>query len=262
MNIDSYFDKIDRYATGQMTDAERKAFDADIAVNPDLKQAFDLYLIGNEVIEEGVSTSLRQQLDAWAAEDSATLAGTPTKPRAKLVSMKGFAVRWAVAASLLLAVFALFQVRGAYTDAALFSDNYETPAPSSLRAGVADDSPLEKGFTAFKTESFEAAASFFQSIPVESERYAEAQYWLGHTSLRMKENTKAITAFKNAAQSQDLKIKEKAEWNLVLAYLIAQQTRDAVFVSTLDDIVGHPEHSFHRQATLLKNKLGSFFRKF
>ena len=248
-----------------MPDAERKVFEAELASNADLKQAYDAYLLSNEAIEQSIENSLRSQLQTWAAEDvapmTATLGGAnPMRPAAKVVAMRPNWTRWAVAASVvLLAGFMLFRWAsggGATSNEALFAANYEMPDVPQMRAGDASTNPLESGYQSVRAGDFAAAADFFQAIPAASEHYAEAQLWLGHAALQLKQYDRSIVAFGNAAQRNDLKVKEKAQWNWVLAHLAAGRTEDAAFRENLQSIANDPAHSYHQQANTLFRSLG------
>lgn len=265
MDLALYFDRIDRYAEGEMPAAERKDFEAELASNIELKEAYETYLRGNEVIEQGIENSLRSQLQAWAAEDApaltATLGGASSavQTNAKVVSMRPNWTRWAVAASVTLLVgFMLFRwsVSGAASHEALFAANYTLPDVPAMRSVEGAANPLEAGYRSVQAADFAAAADFFQNIPADSDRYAEAQLWLGHSALQMKQYDRAIAAFDNAAQRNDFKIKEKAQWNLVLAYLSAGRTDDAAFRQNLQEVAANPQHSYYERARALLQELG------
>jgi len=261
MEIGFYIERIERYAQGQMPEAERADFEAELASNAELRQAYDLFQWGDAAIEQSIEQSLRQQLQEWAAEGTAVLSANP--PRAKVVEMRPNWSRWAVAASvILLAGFLLFRSAGAgYTDTALFAANYDLPPAATIRSGSATENFLEPGFKAMKTNDFQKAADVFQGVPANSTRYTEAQFYLGHAAMQLNNYDLAITAFQTAAQGNEFKFTEKAQWNLVLTYLAASRTKDQNFKSRLENIIAHPEHSYHQNAVALQQKLGSVFRR-
>ena len=76
MDLALYIDQIDRYAEGEMSAAERKIFEAELASNADLKQAYEVYLLGNEAIEQSIENSLRSQLQTWADEGETPMTAT------------------------------------------------------------------------------------------------------------------------------------------------------------------------------------------
>lgn len=261
MKINLYFDNIERYASGQMTAAERQAFEAELARNAELKQAYELYRLGDEVLEQGIENDLRKQLKSWAAEDAtsgtAALGGGSTQPRAQVIPMQTTWARWAVAASVvLLAGFFFFRWAGSgYTDASLFATHYEKPTQSTFRSAAGANDPFETGFKALENNNLPAAIDFFQSLPPKDARYAEAQYWLGHAALQDKQYDRAIAAFQAVIGRDEVKFTEKAQWNLVLTYLAAGRTEEAGFQTSLTGIANNENHSFHQQALALQKKL-------
>ena len=163
MNLEIYIERIEQYESGQMTAAERSAFEAELSTNAELKQAHTFFLGANEVIEQGIENSLRNQLNDWAAAE----AGTSAKPaKTKVVSMQTTWVRMAIAASvtLLIGWFGLQWMSNQYTDQALYSGFYEKPGDSTFRGGPSEH-PLKLGYEAFQKNDFAAAVSFFNSIP-------------------------------------------------------------------------------------------------
>ena len=48
MDLELYMDRVEQYAQGTMPEAERLLFEAELAVNADLRQAFELYRLGRK----------------------------------------------------------------------------------------------------------------------------------------------------------------------------------------------------------------------
>lgn len=264
MNIELYIARIEAYATGIMPEAERRVFEAELASNAELQQAYELYQLGQEVIEQGVATQLRQQLTDWSKEagDSDKIVAMPPAT-ARRVSMRPMWMRFAAAASVALVIgwFSLQWVSRDYSDEALFAAQYEAPSPGTFRSGTAVENPLETGFKSLENNDLQGAETFFQSVTPTQERYAEAQYYLGHAAGQLGHYDLAIRAFQVAIASNEARFREKAEWNLLLTYMAAQQTESADFKTLLNRIVGNPQHDYHEKAVALQEKLGSFFRK-
>lgn len=260
MDLELHIERVERYAEGQMPEAERRAFEAEMAANAELRQALDLYRLGQEVIEQGVEAQLRQQLQGWAASDTDTAAAPLT---ARRVTMRPMWVRLAAAASvaLILGWFSIQWASRDYSDEAIFAAQYEAPEPTSFRAGVTIYNPLETGFKALENKDLQAAENFFKSIQPDQERYAEAQYYLGHTAGQLGHYDVAIAAFQAAMERREAKFQEKAEWNLLLTYVAAKQTDRADFQNLLNRIAADQNHAFQKRAVELQVKLGSFLRK-
>ena len=138
---------------------------------------------------------------------------------------------------------------------------YQAPDPSTFRSGTAMENPLEPGFRALEENRLPAAEDFFKGISPDQERYGEAQFYLGHTAMQLKHYDLAIDAFKASIQRDEVKFREKAEWNLLLTYVAAGRTDDADFKHLLDTVVETQHHSYRREASQLKGDLGSVWRR-
>ena len=262
MDINLYIERIEQYETGGMSSPERSVFEAELTSNADLRQAHALFLQTNDVIEQGIENSLRSQLQGWAgASSQAPIVATKTVGN-KVVPMTSTWARLAVAASvaLLMGWFGWQWAGGQYSDQALYAGYYEKPPDTAFRA-PGTDHPLQQGFDAMKANHLEDAVAFFSSITSDNDRYAEAQYYLGHASLQLKKYDSAIEAFRQCAARTDSKFREKAEWNLLLTYMAAGRTGGAEFKALLEQVAGNAGHSYQKQAQALAGDMRSFWRK-
>lgn len=263
MNHDLYIERLDQYATGSMSDSERAAFEAELQENAELREALALYRESEAVIEQSIENNLRLQFQSWTAENRAAQPVATGKHETKIISLRTVVTRWAVAASVLLVAgfFYLYQSSQSLSDTALFAANYEVPDGSLMR-GSAPADPLAQGAEAFSNKNYAVARTFFNQIPPTDPPYAEAQFFLGHIALQQQEYDLAIAAFDKAVKANDIRITEKAEWNIVLTYVAAGRTEDANFKTLLTALAGNVNHSYYEQAKALEGKLGSFGRRF
>lgn len=262
MDLDLYIERLDQYASGSMSAEERAAFEAELKENRELQEALALYRESEAVIEQGIENNLRLQFQAWAEEDRAAQPATPPiKPEAKVVSMRTLVTRWSIAASVLLLAgfFYLYQSSQSFSDSELYAANYEMPNGDLVR-GDNTQNLLSQGAEAFTNKNYTAARTFFAQVPTTDDGYAEAQYFLGHIALQERQYDAAIMAFNQAVQANDIRITEKAQWNMVLTYVAAQRTEDTGFKALLSSLTGDVNHSYHEQAKVLEGRLGSFRR--
>lgn len=262
MNIDLYIERIEQYETGAMSAAERDAFEAELASNTELQQVYAHYQQANEVVEQRIENSLRSQLQGWAAESEEAPRTTAKKVDGKGVFLSANWARLAAAASvaLLIGWFGWQWAGNHYSDQALFAGHYEKPVGAAFRNGTNVAHPLQPGFDALEAGNLERAATFFSSIPIGDERYAEAQYYLGHTALQQQQYVAALAAFQHCAAGADLRFKEKAEWNALLTAVAAGRTSDQAFTTALDRMIQNTGHSYNTQAIALKKQLESGWR--
>ncbi len=262
MDLELYMERVEQYTRNTMPEAERRFFEAELAVNPDLQEALDLYLLGQEVIEQGVEAQLRLQLQGWSKSASETTTAAPTMTASR-VNTRPMWIRLAAAASVAL-IIGWFSVQWAgsnYSDEAIFAGQYKAPDPSTFRSGTAMENPLEPGFRALEDGNLRAAEDFFKNISPEQERYAEAQFYLGNTAVQLEHYDLAIDAFNACIQRNETRYRERAEWNLLLTYVAAEQTDDPNFRNLLNSVIETEHHSYRREATKLKKDLESFWRK-
>ena len=123
------------------------------------------------------------------------------------------------------------------------------------------ENPLEPGFIALEDKQWKAAENFFKTVSPDQERYAEAQYYLGHAALQLGHYDLAKDAFQSCIRKNEVKFSEKAQWNLLLTYVAAGETDNADFRQLLDAIRNDQGHSYQREAQALYGKLGSFWRR-
>lgn len=255
--MEVYFDTIERYTEGSMSPAERAQFERQLSEDAALKEAYETYLTGQAVLEQGIENTLRQQLKQWAAEEGPFLtaaaggaAQAAETPKAKRVSMRPLWARWAVAASVvLLAGFLWFRLGDSGTNSAnLFAAYYQLPDGGAMRSGSSSTDPLATGRQAFAAKDYKTAADFFQNIPASDTYRAEASLLLGHAALQLHEYDRAIAAFSETIALGDVKFTEKAQWNLALTYIAADRAQIPACRALLTALASDPGHSYAEQA--------------
>lgn len=256
MNLDLYMDQIEKYLAGDLSESETAAFEHEIATNAALRRAVDLYRLSTETVEIAVEDDLRHQFRQWSEESknkSSFVGG------ARIVGFRRFILAAAAAAGVLLLIgfFGLNFARNNYSDTALATEFYEMPAVSGFRNGSGDQT-LESGLAAIDAGNWVAAADFFGSIPGNDPRFAEAQLLFGHVQMQLKNYEAAAIAFGKVIETGDTRFAEKAEWNLLLAWL-SDDNPSTDYTPTLSKITAETDHSYHRQAVELQKKLNGFW---
>ena len=264
MNTEKYFDQIEQYFAEEMSAAEKNAFEREMENNQDLKATIDAYHLADEAVELLISDSLRAELKQWSAEEQGAkvvpLQGTEKK-EAKVVGLRSWVSRYAIAASVLLLVgFFTFQFMGnQYSNQNLMTAYYENPDFSELgvRGEVKQD--LEIAYNALKANDFDKAIELLKNVPTANGYYAEAQFHLGETYMMQKDYSNAVQAFNQVITTKDTRFVENAEWNKVLALLATDQL-NSDFQTTLNKIATENGHAFQTKAKELQGKLNSFWR--
>lgn len=251
-------DKIEAYLSGGMTGSERQAFEAELAADPALAEEVDLMRLAGEAVELSISDSLRTQMQEWreaeqrsARKDEAKV--VTLKPRNKLRRLMAIAA----GVLLLLAAGGFWYANDQYGAGKLAMAYYEDL--SNYRDIQSSGDPLNEAVQNIRSGAYGAADEYLQNVPPSDPRYADARYLLGHSLYQQGQSAEAINVLGELENTQNLNLKEKAEWLIVLSYLQDQEADDADVRELLDKMVADPDHSYHQKAVELDRKLKSFW---
>lgn len=239
----SHFDRIESYAEGRMTAGARRAFEADLASDAELKAEYDAYLASQKVLE------------MLAFDELGKMAGEE-KREAKVVPLwrRRGAVAAAAVAVLAIGLFWFADMENGNT--ALAEEFYAPPPPSTLRSlrfETTDRQPLDEVQEAFELEEYGLLISAIENIPTSDSNYLHFQFLLGHAFLKNKNPGAAIAPLRRAAGSGNPNFSENAKWNLVIAHLAAGQTDTARQILT--DISKNGSDGYPARAEELLTKL-------
>lgn len=249
MKLENYYDRIDQYHAGELSTGDRQSFERELGSNDELRKAEELYRLSLSALDYGVEESLRSDLKKWEKEGNRAASG------GRIISLRrGIFILSAAAAVLLLVFFARPFLMPAPSSDELFASYYEAPTESSMRGGAVPQNALTAGKTALAEESYADAVEDFARIPEGDGLYVEAQYYLGHALVGLKNYSAAKKAFAIAADSNESKFNEKGEWNYVLASL-KLGPMDAAVESKLKTIAQNENSSFVKEARELLKKM-------
>ena len=249
MKIENYYDRIDQYHTGELSDNDSKSFERELNSNEELRQAEELYRLSLNVLDYGVEENLRKDLKNWAAE------GKETSKGGRIISLRSMIVVLSAAASVLLLIFfAAPYFMPQPSPSELFATYYQTPEASNLRGGSVPQNAINAAKKALAEESYADAVEDLAKIPSGDPLYIEAQFYLGHAMIGLNNLPAAKNAFELVAASTEVKFQEKGEWNYLLVCLKADQWND-ICEAKLKTIAQDADHSFSAQAKELLKKM-------
>lgn len=249
MKLENYYDRIDQYHAGELSAGDRQSFERELGSNDELRKAEELYRLSLSALDYGVEESLRSDLKKWEKEGNRAASG------GRIINFRrSIFILSAAAAVLLLVFFARPFLMPAPSSDELFASYYEAPTESSMRGGAVPQNALTAGKTALAEESYADAVEDFARIPEGDGLYVEAQYYLGHALVGLKNYSAAKKAFAVAADSNESKFNEKGEWNYVLASL-KLGPMDAAVESKLKTIAQNENSSFVEKARELLKKM-------
>lgn len=252
MKIENYYDRIDQYHAGELSTQERESFKRDLASNDELREAEELYRLSLNALDFGVEENLRKDLKTWDQESSS--AGVTEGGRIVPMRRRLTFVLSAAAALALLVFFALPYLMPAPSADELFAAYYDAPTESSMRGGTVPQNALTEAKKALSEQRYVEAENGFSAIPAGDPLYVEAQYYLGHALLGTNDPTAAKNAFEVAANSNEVKFKEKGEWNYLMACLKTKRW-DVACESKLKSIAQDENNSFSNDAREILKKM-------
>ncbi len=249
MKLENYYDRIDQYHAGELSPGDRQNFERELGSNDELRQAEELYRLSLSALDYGVEESLRKDLKKWEKEGNQATSG------GRIITLRrSIFILSAAAAVLLLVFFARPFLMPAPSGDELFASYYEAPDAQSMRGGSVPQNALTAAKKALAEENYADAIEDFARIPEGDPLYVEAQYYLGHALVGLKNYSAAKKAFAIAADSNESKFKEKGEWNYVLACL-KLGPMDAAIESKLKTIAQDEGSSFAKDAREILKKM-------
>lgn len=253
-------DKIEAYVSGEMTGAERQAFEAEMAGNSALAEEVDAFRLAREAVELSISDGLRSQFQEW--QETGT--NTTKSEEARVVTMtprRNLRRILAIAASVLLILTAgSFWYANNQFSADNLAVGYYQDIPMDLyvRGGA---NSMADAVAAMQAGNFTEAETFFRSIEAGNDQYFDAQYYLAHSLYLQKEYSASIETLNALKEASNNNLKEDGAWLKVLNYLELGQTKDETFQNILSGMLEDEGHTHHSDAVELKNKLNSFWYK-
>lgn len=244
MNTVNY-DKFDAYIDGELSRAEREAFDSAMRENPGLREAMADYKKAREALGILVYRDVKERI---------------TRRPAVRSMVRTRRIIWgAVAASVLVGgCFGYSNI--AYNDEALALGRLQPRTVVVERDLTRSDGVPEMvraALESFEQGDYNNAVELVESLP--SGQTDMPYAFIGHAYMRLGQPEKAISFFRNMlSQTNDLE-REYFEWLLVLAYV--QNSDDDRAISVIDDRIHDPSHDYYEEAQKLKDKLTSVWRK-
>ncbi|MEL7119652.1 MAG: hypothetical protein AAFO07_09430 [Bacteroidota bacterium] len=198
-----YFDRIEAYSNGEMDEAAKVVFEAELASNSELNGEWEAYQASQKVLEFLAYDAL--------SEDKKT----PAKQRedkAKVIRLLPLILA-AASIVMLLGIASLFWLNWS-DDEQWATAYYQQPIPDINRGEVATK---ENDFQiAFFEENYERTIALLEEV----ENASDYQMLLiGHSYLKTEEFEKAIEAYSKIISKRNSEWNDQARWHQILAHL-------------------------------------------
>ena len=240
--------RIERYLRGELPEAERAQFAAELARDPELRRRVALHRDLEATFADPEEARLRATLRA---------ADTGFRNRRSwLVSWRNDRSRWAIAASLLLLIAAaiFWLVPGPTPNPAELAIAAFEPYPIDVfRSDDPTTAPPADILDAYRSGQFSLAAERIAARP----EYATTAYWPFYRAVALVgagRGSDAVSLLRDLRADQTLPgLNEAIDWYLALALLQAEETGAAV--ELLRAIADSPTHYQRAAASRLLSRL-------
>lgn len=251
------FDRIEAYLFGQMSAEENAAFEREVAGNPELAAELEQQRLEHRAMELMLRDELKANLQSWKAEKEA-LAAPASDTGAKVVSMgsnRRLLYRIAAAASVLLIIGFFSRQFFAGANHEQLALQYFEGSESGYR-GDGTFHPLDPVYDAMNRQNWHAALLALDQLPAGRGGFRNTMLQLrAECQFHLKDYAGAITTFENLlAVHPPAEIREKAEWDLLMAYL-AEGKHPSEQKRLLNQLIEDTGHPYHGKAVELKGAL-------
>ncbi len=259
MNTEEY-QKIDDYLFGNLSEADKLAFEDQMATDEGLAKAVAVQRLEHRAMTLAIRDDLRAQMSAWKQE----LVETDIAPKtakvvempqatAKVIPLSRQIYKWAAAAAVLLVaiVGGRLLFAPAASPLALAQSFYEEPALSSK--GVGNNTLLTESENLLVEGKYQEAINRLLLLQ-DSTTAVQRLFLLGHAYFKQGNFPTAATTFEQIGtyKTDDFN-KQRAEWLFLLSRLATGQ-KDKTFEGLLDKIRSSTS-VYRSKAEALKKRL-------
>lgn len=246
-NQEQYFEKIDAYHYGRLTQEERVAFEQEIAQNPDLAELVRVFQLEHQATELLQKDQWKERFDRWDKED---------EDSPKVIPLRRRIIPIAAAASVLLVIgFAVWSIwNPLQNNEALATSFLDETSMIERSVGTVVPEVLQPGLEALATEDYSQAVELLQQATGTEYEFLAILY-TGKAYFKQKDYAAAISTFEGLTSSDAPAMeKEKAEWYLLLSRIAAGESGSQV-ERLFDKILTNPEHEFYPDAKKINEQM-------
>lgn len=229
------FEKIEAYLAGELSEAETRAFEAEIRADKALAEEVALQRDTHQLLALGNQLEYKAKLKALDGEMQAQKVVRPLFGNARI---------WLAAAAIIIAVSAVIWTMGGSSTGVYGNEFSPYPDLTSTRKDTLND--LRTGMIAYSKGQYEIAIDYLENF---AEKEPEADYvhlYMGNAFLALKQYDKAIAELQEVSSSA---WKQPAEWYLLLAYGANGEKEKASELK--EKIAGDENHAYKEKAAEL-----------
>lgn len=265
---DKYFNRIEDYLAGFLTDSERAAFEVELKENEELKRAYEQQYAEWQSMQLLAAHRLKEKAQSWLAVDKGEANSISSNHIPKLFRVRVYTY-FAAASVVLLALLTGFWwwADTTFDAVALAQKGYVGGLSGLKNEKEAPIASFIQGRAAYSDGKWAEARQYFDLVQInDTVAYFDARLLAADCNFYLRDYGAAMAALQEV-QSYSLipSQRYRADWNILQLYLVQHNTGEE-FNALLDKIIADPQHKYggissRSRATILKKKMNSFWWK-
>ena len=199
--MENLTEKIDRYLSGGMSKDEFNSFEAEIAVNEELKSEVQLQKKTGDLLEAAAWVETKNKVEALSRKSTKTIS---IRPLLKIASV-----------FIILLGSSYFFMHQSYSDSKLYAA-YATPHPDNLTVMGDEKSELTGAMELYNEGNYTEADKLFLTLSKDAELKDELLVYRLTCLLETNKPTQAIELIQSVEEN---KMNSTIKWQLILAHL-------------------------------------------
>lgn len=234
---ETLMDRMDSYLDGKMSEKERQSFDAELASDPELAQAFEIHKeailsIESYGVKDEIADIIRQNRNKSGA-------------KRRTISIHRNLIAVAASVVILLGAFFFLKPSGLTPGLSLYNSLYQTDPGLPTLMGATDNPIFTEAMVSYKEGDYQKALESFNVLSLANPGNDTLAFYQGACYLELDQPQESLQAFQQIDTDKPI-WGNKAEWYSAMARLKAGQLDEAR--ELFGKIAADETHRYHSEA--------------
>lgn len=239
--------QIEQYVNGEMTEAERMAFNEKLKHDAVLSEQVALYRQADQALSDEKLLDFAEMLEAVKSEYHES---EENKPRQKVRNFKSYFL-YGIAASLLLIVSTLLFWPKPDVDTLTWYEANYSPYPAQVQRSTGDGYPekLDQALSAYRNQQYDLAIELIQPYRTTPPYGAMADFYTAQALMATNRLEEANIMWEQMLSGEASVYRQSVQWYLALSYVRLGELGKARELAS--EITQIPQHAYGRKAEIL-----------